>query len=105
MLDSGEGNQGWVASKRPHGHVDVDLLGGLFVICFHRLQLRIAHANGVVAKHGEDTIARIGDLEVAGSMELVHEAEAIGVAASHLRLDEALEDILDQVGLDIELLA
>jgi hypothetical protein len=35
---------------------------------------------------------QVGDLKVAGSMELVHEAEAIGVAAGRLRLDEALED-------------
>jgi hypothetical protein len=34
-----------------------------------------------------------------------HEAEAISVAAGRRRLDEALEDILDQVGLDIEVLA
>lgn len=38
-------------------------------------------------------------------MELVHEAEAIGVAAGRRRLDEALEDIFDQVGLDMEVFA
>src|SRR2546423_4360223 len=105
MLNSGEGNQGRVAGKHPHGHVDVDLRGCLFVICLQRRQLRIARANGEVAEHGEDAIARIGDSKMAGSMELVHEAEAIGVAAGHRRLDEALEDILDQVGLDMEALA
>jgi hypothetical protein len=48
-----------------------------------------------VAEHGEDAIARISDSKVAGSMELVHEAEAISVAAGRWRLDEALEDIFD----------
>jgi hypothetical protein len=57
-----------------------------------------------VAKHGEDAIARIGDLKVAGSMGLVHEAKAIGVAGRR-QLDEALEDLLDQVGLDMKMLA
>jgi hypothetical protein len=58
-----------------------------------------------VAEHGEDAIALIGGLKVAGSMELVHEAEAIGVAAGQRRLDEALKDIFDPVGLDIEVFA
>jgi hypothetical protein len=58
-----------------------------------------------VAEHGEDAIARIGDVEVTSAMELVNEAEAIGVAASHRRRDEALEGILDEVGLDIKVLA
>jgi hypothetical protein len=105
MLNSGEGNQRRVVGKRPHGHVDVDLRDCLVVICSQRCQLRIIGVNGVMAEHGEDAIARIGDLKVAGSMELVHEAEAIGMAAGHRRLDEALEDILDQVGLDLEVLA
>ena len=38
-------------------------------------------------------------------MELVHEAEAIGMAAVNFRLDEALEDIFDEVGLDMEVFA
>ena len=42
---------------------------------------------------------------MASSAELVHEAEAIGVAAGQRQLDEALEDIFDQVGLDIEVFA
>jgi hypothetical protein len=75
------------------------------VICSQRCQLRITGVNRVVAEHGEDAIARIGDLKVAGSMEFVHEAEAISVAAGHLRFDEAPEHILDQVGLDLEVLA
>jgi hypothetical protein len=58
-----------------------------------------------VAKHGEDVIALIGGLKVAGSVELVHEAEAIGMTASQRWLDEALEDIFDPVGLDIEVFA
>jgi hypothetical protein len=58
-----------------------------------------------VAEHGEDAIALIGGSKVAGSMELVHEAEAIGVAAGQRRLDEALEDIFDQVGPDMEVFA
>ena len=102
MLNSGEGNQGRVAHKRPHGHVDIDLRGCLFVICLQRRQLLIVHVNGVVAEHGEDAIARIGGLKVTGSVELVHETEAIGMAAGRRRLDEALEDILDQGGLDVE---
>jgi hypothetical protein len=42
---------------------------------------------------------------VVGSMELVHEAEAIGVAAGLRRRGEALEGILDLFGPDIEMLA
>ena len=38
-------------------------------------------------------------------MELVHKAEAIGVAAGLQRFDKALENILDQVGPDMEALA
>jgi hypothetical protein len=38
-------------------------------------------------------------------MELVHKAKAIGVATGLQRLDKALENILDQVGLDMEALA
>ena len=38
-------------------------------------------------------------------MELIHEAEAIGVPAGSLRLDETLEYIFDQVGLDLEAFA
>jgi hypothetical protein len=105
MLDSGEGNQGRVAGKRPHGHVGIDLLGRLFVICLQCRQLCIARANREVAEYGENAIARIGDSKVAGPMELVHEAEAIGVAAGLQRLNKALENILDQVGLDMEALA
>ena len=102
MLNSGKGNQGRVARQRPHGHVDIDLRGCLFVICLQRRQLRVARANREVAEYGEDAITRIGDSKVAGSMELVHKAEAIGVAAGLQRLDKALENILDQVGLDME---
>ena len=105
MLNSGEGNQGRVAGKRPHGHVDIDLRGCLFVICLQRRRLRITRANGEVAEYGEDAIARIGDSKVAGSIELVHKAEAIGVAAGLQRFDKALENILDQVGPDMEALA
>jgi hypothetical protein len=105
MLNSGEGNQGGVTGKRPHGHVDIDLCGCLFVICLQPRQLRIARTNGEMAEHGENAIARIGDSKVAGSMELVHEAEAIDVAAGRRWLDEALEDIFDQVGLDMEVFA
>jgi len=105
MLNSGEGNQRRVAGKRPHGYVDIDLRGRLFVVCLQRRQLRITRANGEVAKYGEDAITRIADSKVTGSMELIHKTEAIGVAAGLRRLDEALENVLDQAGLDMEVLA
>jgi hypothetical protein len=105
MLNSSEGNQGRVAGKRPHGHVDVHLRGCLFIICLQRRQLRIVNVNGEVAEHGEDAIARIRDSKVARSMELVHHAEAIGVATGRRRLNEASEGIFDQVGPDMEVFA
>jgi hypothetical protein len=58
-----------------------------------------------VGKHGENAIARIDDLKVAGPMELIREAKAIGVEAGRRWLGKALEDLLDQVGLDMKMLA
>lgn len=97
MLDYGKRNEGfaWVPKQSSFRNVAVYLLDGLGVISPDGSKLGIPLVHGVVTEKGEDPIARISQPAMGRSVKLVHEAEAVCVAACPIGLDEALVEIFD----------
>ena len=107
MLDCSKCNEGfaWVPEQSSFGNVAVYLFDGLGVISPDGSKLGISLVHGVVTKKGEDTIARIGQPEMGGSVKLVYEAEAVRVATCSIDGDETFIEIFDICCPQIRVLA